>query len=55
MLHNSITLGKFYKPSKQPFLMYQPDSLIQKIMMLNHLKQMILTSSIPIENQWKVP
>ena len=30
MFHNSITLGKFYKPSKQPFLVHQPDSRIQK-------------------------
>ena len=35
--------------------MHQPDSLIQKIMMLNYLKQKILIISIPIENQWKVP
>ena len=38
-MYNSINLGKFYKPSKQPFLMHQSDRQIQKFMMLNYLKQ----------------
>ena len=35
--------------------MHQPDSRLQNITILNHLKQKILIISIPVQNQWKVP